>query len=64
MRTVLPTLVLIISASLPHLAQTAAAPQASSPSKSAGTAAASVEPTAVIHTTAGDLHCTFSKNCP
>jgi peptidyl-prolyl cis-trans isomerase A (cyclophilin A) len=64
MRTVLPTLVLIISASLPNLAQTAAAPKLS-PGKSAGTAAASTEPTAVIHTTAGDLHCTlFPKIAP
>jgi peptidyl-prolyl cis-trans isomerase A (cyclophilin A) len=67
MRTVLPTLVLIISASLPNLAQTAATPKpsATGASKAAAPAAASAEPTTVIHTTAGDLHCTlFPKIAP
>jgi peptidyl-prolyl cis-trans isomerase A (cyclophilin A) len=67
MRTVLPTLVLIISASLLNVAQTAAAskPSASGASKAASPTAASTEPTAVIHTTAGDFHCTlFPKVAP
>jgi peptidyl-prolyl cis-trans isomerase A (cyclophilin A) len=64
---VLPTLVLIISASLPGFTQTAAKPASSAgtASKAASPAAASTEPTAVIHTTAGDLHCTlFPKIAP
>jgi peptidyl-prolyl cis-trans isomerase A (cyclophilin A) len=67
MRTVLPTLVLIISVSLPNFAQTAATskPSASGASKAAAPAAGSAEPTAVIHTTAGDFHCTlFPKVAP
>jgi cyclophilin family peptidyl-prolyl cis-trans isomerase len=67
MRTVLPTLVLIISACLPGFTQTAAKPASSAgtASKAASPAATSTEPTAVIHTTAGDLHCTlFPKIAP
>jgi len=49
MRTVLCTAVLILSASLLGFAQGAKA----------------AEPTAIIHTTAGDMHCTlFSKQAP
>jgi len=55
MRTLLFTLVLIISTSLLAAAQAASTPQASAAS----------EPTAIIHTTAGDLHCTlFPKVAP
>ena len=58
MRTLLHTLVLIVSTSL-----LAAAQAASGPHKDASSATA--EPTAIIHTTAGDLHCTlFPKVAP
>ena len=58
MRTLIHTLVLIISTSLLSAAQAA-----STPSKPA--TAAGAEPTAIIHTTAGDLHCTlFPKVAP
>lgn len=61
MRTLLPTLVLIISTSLLAAAQAASTPQAAAPPASA----AAAEPTAIIHTTAGDLHCTlFPKVAP
>ena len=51
MRTLMQTLVLIISTSLLGAAQAGSAPAA--------------EPTAIIHTTAGDLHCTlFPKVAP
>jgi cyclophilin family peptidyl-prolyl cis-trans isomerase len=53
MRTLIHTLVLIISTSLLSAAQAASAPP---PDK---TPAATTEPTAIIHTTAGDLHCTL-----
>jgi peptidyl-prolyl cis-trans isomerase A (cyclophilin A) len=60
MRTLLHTFVLIISASLFVVAQppaTDAAPPLRKPSAS--------EPTAIIHTTAGDLHCAlFPKIAP
>ena len=57
MRTLLHTLVLILATSLFSVAQTATPPAKAS--------AASGEPTAIIHTTAGDLHCTlFSKIAP
>jgi len=68
MRTLLHTLVLIISTSLLGAAQaTTPAPAAKPPVRTpAGTApAASTETTAIIHTTAGDLHCTlFPKVAP
>jgi peptidyl-prolyl cis-trans isomerase A (cyclophilin A) len=68
MRTLLHTLVLIISTSLLGAAQTASAPStATTPPvrKPASSAAAAAEPTAIIHTTAGDLHCTlFAKIAP
>jgi len=55
MRTIFCTLVLIFSLSLFCAAQAA----------SSGKPAASAEPTAIIHTTAGDMHCTlFSKQAP
>jgi len=53
MRTLLHTLVLIVSTSLLSAAQAASAPP---PNKAP---AATAEPTAIIHTTAGDLHCTL-----
>ena len=57
MRTLIHTLVLIVSISLLSAAQTATTPPASK--------AAAAEPTAIIHTTAGDLHCTlFPKVAP
>ncbi|MBZ5612545.1 MAG: peptidylprolyl isomerase [Acidobacteriia bacterium] len=52
MRTLIHTLVLIVSTSLLVAAQAASTPP---PNKAAATA----EPTAIIHTTAGDLHCTL-----
>ncbi|MGA2352936.1 MAG: peptidylprolyl isomerase [Terriglobales bacterium] len=63
MRTLLQTLVLIVSTSLLGAAQTASTPQTkTSPPVSKP---ASTEPTAIIHTTAGDLHCTlFPKIAP
>jgi peptidyl-prolyl cis-trans isomerase A (cyclophilin A) len=63
MRTLLHTLVLIISTSLLGAAQAASTPQSATqppvrkPASSA--TAATAEPTAIIHTTAGDLHCTL-----
>ena len=63
MRTLLHTLVLIVSTSLLSAAQAASTPQSATqppvrkPSSSA--TAATAEPTAIIHTTAGDLHCTL-----
>src|SRR5580704_7663779 len=70
MRTLLQTLVLIISTSLLGAAQPASTPQpATKPKppvrKPASSPAATAEPTAIIHTTAGDLHCTlFPKVAP
>jgi cyclophilin family peptidyl-prolyl cis-trans isomerase len=59
MRTLIHTLVLIVSTSLLGAAQTATTPP---PNKAAS---ATAEPTAIIHTTAGDLHCTlFPKVAP
>ena len=63
MRTLLHTLVLIICTSLLGAAQAASTPQPATkpPVHKAATAApaAAAEPTATIHTTAGDLHCTL-----
>ena len=69
MRTLLPTLVLIVSTSLLSAAQTDSTPKSTSsaPAHKATTSgtAVSSEPTAVIHTTAGDLHCAlFTKVAP
>jgi len=56
MRTLIRTLALIISTSLVGAAQTASTPH---------TAAPAAEPTAIFHTTVGDLHCTlFPKIAP
>jgi peptidyl-prolyl cis-trans isomerase A (cyclophilin A) len=69
MRTLLHTLVLIISTSLLGAAQAGSTPQTATtppvrkPASSAR--AATTGPTAIIHTTAGDLHCTlFAKVAP
>ena len=71
MRTLLHTLVLIISTSLLGAAQAASTtppvampkPPVRKPASSSPAAAA--EPTAIIHTTAGDLHCAlFPKVAP
>jgi peptidyl-prolyl cis-trans isomerase A (cyclophilin A) len=60
MRTLLHTLVLIVSTSV-----LAAAQAASTPATPAHKPAAPAEPNAIIHTTAGDLHCTlFPKIAP
>jgi peptidyl-prolyl cis-trans isomerase A (cyclophilin A) len=61
MRTLICTAVLILSTSLLSLGQASTAkPPVRTPA-----AAASAEPTAIIHTTAGDLHCTlFEKETP
>jgi peptidyl-prolyl cis-trans isomerase A (cyclophilin A) len=69
MRTLLQTLVLIISTSLLGAAQAASAPPkaATPPAQKPATPAPAVstDPTAIIHTTAGDLHCTlFPKIAP
>jgi peptidyl-prolyl cis-trans isomerase A (cyclophilin A) len=69
MRTLLPTLVLIVSTSLLSAAQTDSTPKSASSAPvhkaTASGAAANSEPTAVIHTTAGDFHCTlFPKVAP
>jgi peptidyl-prolyl cis-trans isomerase A (cyclophilin A) len=74
MRTLMHTLVLIIASTLFAGAQTdPTPPTAKAPTPKAATApkpataatAASTEPTAIIHTTAGDLHCTlFPKVAP
>jgi peptidyl-prolyl cis-trans isomerase A (cyclophilin A) len=61
MRIAMHALVLIISTTLLGAAQSASAPQAAAPAQKA----AGAEPIAIIHTTAGDLHCTlFSKVAP
>lgn len=66
MRTLLFSLVLILSTSLLGTAQAASTPStATKPPVPKAAPAASVEPTAIIHTTAGDLHCTlFPKVAP
>ncbi|MGO9864353.1 MAG: peptidylprolyl isomerase [Terriglobales bacterium] len=58
MRTLLNTLVLIVFTSLLSAAQTGSAPQRVSPT-------AATEPTAIIHTSIGDMHCKlFEKQAP
>jgi cyclophilin family peptidyl-prolyl cis-trans isomerase len=68
MRTLLHTLVLILSTSLLVAAQAASTPRETSPpvhKPSTDVPATAAEPTAIIHTTAGDLHCTlFPKIAP
>jgi peptidyl-prolyl cis-trans isomerase A (cyclophilin A) len=59
MRTLICTVVLIVSASLFSISQDSAA------AKPPVRTTAAAEPTAIIHTTAGDLHCTlFPKIAP
>jgi peptidyl-prolyl cis-trans isomerase A (cyclophilin A) len=63
MRTLMHTLVLILTTSL--LAAAQATPQSATPAHKAASPAPAAEPTALIHTTAGDLHCTlFPKIAP
>jgi peptidyl-prolyl cis-trans isomerase A (cyclophilin A) len=63
MRTLVHTLVLIVSTSLLGAAQAASTSQPAPAHKAAP--AVPAEPTAIIHTTAGDLHCTlFPKIAP
>lgn len=64
MRSLLHTLVLILSTSLLGAAQAGSTPQTSPPVHKSEPAA-TAEPTAIIHTTVGDLHCTlFPKVAP
>jgi peptidyl-prolyl cis-trans isomerase A (cyclophilin A) len=69
MRTLIHILLLIFSTSLLAAAQAASTPQPATkpPVRKAATPApaTAAEPTAIIHTAAGDLHCTlFSKVAP
>jgi len=66
MRTLVNTLVLIVSTSLLGAAQAASTSQPTTmPPVHKPAPAASAEPVAIIHTTAGDLHCTlFPKIAP
>jgi peptidyl-prolyl cis-trans isomerase A (cyclophilin A) len=66
MRTLICTAVLILSTSLLSLGQASTAtPAAKPPVRTPADAASTAEPTAIIHTTAGDLHCTlFPKIAP
>ncbi len=62
MRTLLHTFVLIVSTSLLGAAQAASTPQAAATppaQKAASSNPVATGPTAIIHTTAGDLHCTL-----
>jgi len=63
MRTLIYTAVLILATSLLSLGQASTTTPAAKPP--VRTPAASAEPTAIFHTTAGDLHCTlFEKETP
>jgi peptidyl-prolyl cis-trans isomerase A (cyclophilin A) len=63
MRTLLHTLVLIISTSLLAAAQAAStSPSEAKPVHKPASTTAAAEPTAIIHTSAGDLHCTLYPN--
>jgi peptidyl-prolyl cis-trans isomerase A (cyclophilin A) len=66
MRTLICTVVMIISASLLSSGQAATpAKPAAKPPVRTPVATATAQPTAIIHTTAGDLHCTlFEKETP
>src|ERR1700691_5775292 len=66
MRTVLHIFFLIISTSLLGVAQAAStAPSSTTPPVHKSAPAPAAEPVAIIHTTAGDLHCTlFPKVAP
>ena len=57
MRTLLHTLVLIVFTSLLGAAQNGSTPQK-------GVSPAAAEPTAIIHTSAGDLHCKLLRRLP
>ena len=60
MRTLICTAVIILSTSLHSLGQASTATPAAKPHVRTPAASASIaEPTAIIHTTAGDLHCTL-----
>jgi peptidyl-prolyl cis-trans isomerase A (cyclophilin A) len=59
MRTLLHTLVLIVSTSLLGAAQTGSTPQSTATPPVHKAVSSTAEPTAIIHTTAGDLHCTL-----
>jgi len=65
MRTLLQTLVLILSTSLLGAAQAASKPNPPVRKPVSSAPVATAEPSAIIHTTAGDLHCTlFPKVAP
>src|SRR6202453_2233521 len=65
MRTLLQTIVLILCTSLLGAAQASTAPSVTTEPTHKATAAPATEPTAIIHTTAGDLHCVlFPKIAP
>jgi peptidyl-prolyl cis-trans isomerase A (cyclophilin A) len=69
MRTLLPTLALILTTSILSAGQANSTPKTTTtapPHKAAApVATASIEPTAIIHTTVGDMHCTlFPKVAP
>ncbi len=59
MRTLVLTLALIISTSLLAAAQGASSPAPAKPPVRTPASSATAEPTAILHTTAGDLHCTL-----
>jgi peptidyl-prolyl cis-trans isomerase A (cyclophilin A) len=65
MRTLICTAVLILSTSLLSIGQADTTKPAAKPPVRTPVATASTEPAAIIHTTAGDLHCTlFEKETP
>jgi peptidyl-prolyl cis-trans isomerase A (cyclophilin A) len=65
MRTLLQTFVLVICTSLLTAAQASTTPSATTPPVHKAAPAPAAEPTAIIHTTVGDLHCTlFPKIAP
>src|ERR1700722_14981585 len=59
MRTLLRTLVLVFSTAILAAAQAASTAPAKPSVHAGANAAPTAEPTAIIHTTAGDLHCTL-----
>ena len=65
MRTLICTAVLILSSSLLSRGQAATTPAAKPPARTLAATASTAEPTAIIHTTVGDLHCTlFERETP
>ena len=68
MRTLLHTLILTVSTSLLGAAQSGSTPQTTATPpvhKAASPAAVAAEPTAIIHTSIGDMHCKlFEKQAP